>query len=96
MTLEFMTFHINGSNYLLCALDAEMHLDTMNLKNIIKEENETINQEKEKAVIFLGHHTQEDLKLEYLTVKDSYTLWNKLKEMYDRLKLVHIPQACYD
>ena len=29
-------------------------------------------------------------------MKDPHTLWNKLKERYDHLKLVHLPEARYD
>ncbi|XP_070020736.1 uncharacterized protein [Nicotiana sylvestris] len=36
------------------------------------------------------------LKIEYLTVKDPFVLWNGLKERYDNLKLVTLPQARYD
>ena len=34
--------------------------------------------------------------MEYLTVKDPLVLWNNLKERYDHLKLVFLPQARYD
>ena len=88
--LEFMALHINSSNYLSWVLDVEMHLNAMNLRNTIKEGNATINQEKAKIMIFLHHHIHDDLKSEYLTVKDPHTLLNKLKERYDHLKLVHL------
>ena len=51
---------------------------------------------KQKIMIFLRHHIHEDLKSQYLIVKDSHTLWNKLKEMYDHLKFVHLPRARYN
>jgi len=44
----------------------------------------------------LHHHLNEELKIEYLTVKDPLVLWNGLKERYDNLKLVTLPQARYD
>ncbi|XP_016556436.2 uncharacterized protein LOC107855952 [Capsicum annuum] len=44
-------------------------------------------------MIFLRHHLDEGLKMEYLTIKDPLTLWNNLKERYDHLKLVILPQA---
>ena len=34
---EFFALDISGKNYLSCVLDAEIHLDAMNLGNTIKE-----------------------------------------------------------
>ena len=94
--LEFTALHINGSNYLSWVLDVEMHLDAMNLRNTIEEGNATTSQEKAKVMIFFRHHIHQDLMSENLTMKNHHTLWNKLKERYGHLKLVHLPQACYD
>ena len=57
----------------------------MNLGNTIKE-----------ALIFLPHHIDEGLKGEYLTVKDTFIIWNNLRERYDHQKTVILPKACYD
>ena len=35
--LKFVVLDISGNNYLSCVLDAEIHLDAMNLGNTIKE-----------------------------------------------------------
>jgi len=72
--LEFLALDINGDNYLSWVLDAEIHLDVMNLGETIKEGNTTSSQEKAKAMIFLRHHLHEGLKIEYLTIKDPYEL----------------------
>ena len=42
----------------------------MGLGNTIVEENDASNQDRAKAMIFLRHHLDEELKVEYLTVKD--------------------------
>ena len=55
-------------------LDAEIHLDAMNLGETTKEGNMTSSQEKVKVMIFLRHHLHEELKIEYLTIKDPYKL----------------------
>ena len=39
--LEFLALDINGDNYLSWMLDAEIHLDAMNLRETIKEGNTT-------------------------------------------------------
>ncbi|XP_027154933.1 uncharacterized protein LOC113755067 [Coffea eugenioides] len=68
----------------------------MGLGNTIVEKNESSNQDRAKSMIFLHHHLDEGLKLEYLTVKDHLVLWRDLKERFDHLKLVVLPKARYD
>ncbi|XP_015057734.1 uncharacterized protein LOC107004028 [Solanum pennellii] len=53
----------------------------MDLADTIQENNQASNQNRAKAMIFLRHHLDEGLKMEYLTVKDP---------------LVVLPQARYD
>ena len=73
-------------------LDAEIHLTSMNLGETIKEGNEESQQDYAKTLIFLRHHFHEDLKNEYLTVKDPFTLWNNLKDRFDHKKTVILPK----
>ncbi|XP_031251667.1 uncharacterized protein LOC116109581 [Pistacia vera] len=94
--LEFVALDITGKNYLSWILDAEIHLDAMGLGDIIKEGNESSNQDKAKAMIFLRHHLHEGLKTKYLIVKDPLTLWENLKERYDHQKTVILLRARYD
>nr|XP_027075995.1 uncharacterized protein LOC113699840 [Coffea arabica] len=68
----------------------------MGLGNTIVGKNESSNQDRAKAIIFLRHHLDEGLKIEYLTVKDPLVLWQDLKERFDHLKLVVLPKAQYD
>ncbi|XP_074378178.1 uncharacterized protein LOC141719705 [Apium graveolens] len=42
------------------------------------------------------HHIHEDLKSEYLTIKNPPTLRNNLKDRFDHQKLVYLPSARYD
>ncbi|KAJ0017737.1 hypothetical protein Pint_10862 [Pistacia integerrima] len=67
--LEFVGLDIMGKNYLSWILDAEIHLDAMGLVDTIKERNESSNQDKVKAIIFLRHHLHEGLKTKYLMLK---------------------------
>ena len=90
--LEFAALDISGKTYLSWILDAEIHLDAMNLGNIIKGGNTASLQDRAKVLIFLRHH----LKSEYLTVKDPLILWTSLKERYDHQKTVILPKARYD
>ncbi|XP_070012508.1 uncharacterized protein [Nicotiana sylvestris] len=68
----------------------------MGLGDVTKDKNKASTQDCAKALIFLRHHLDERLKIEYLTVKDPLILWNGLKERYDNLKFVTLPQARYD
>ena len=94
--LEFTALQSSGRNYLSWVLDAEIHLDAMGLGDTIKEENKASNQNCARAMIFLRHHLDEILKIEYLTVKDPLVLWKNLKERFDHLKMVIHPKARYD
>nr|XP_004252451.2 uncharacterized protein LOC101250381 [Solanum lycopersicum] len=94
--LEFSALQSSGRNYLSWVLDAEIHLDAMGLGDTIKEENKVSNQNCAQAMIFLRHHLDEILKIEYLTVKDPLVLWKNLKERFDHLKMVIHPKARYD
>ncbi|CAN4077672.1 unnamed protein product [Withania somnifera] len=84
--LEFVALDISGKNYLSWILDAEIHLRAMGLGNTIINDNETSDQDKAKAMIFLRHHLNEGLKVEYLTIKDPLVLWTSLKDRYDHQK----------
>ncbi|XP_059282825.1 uncharacterized protein LOC132036487 [Lycium ferocissimum] len=84
--LEFVALDISGKNYLSWVLDAEIHLDAKGLGATITQDNTTSSQDKAKAMIFLRHHLDEGLKVEYLTVKDPLELWTGLKERYDHIK----------
>ena len=94
--LEFVKLDISSKNYLSWILDVEIHLTFMNLGETIKEENEESQQDCAKILIFLKHHLHEDLKNEYLILKDPFTLWNNLKDRLDCQKIVILPKARYD
>ena len=84
--LEFVALDIYGKNYLSWILDAEINLPSMNLGETIKKGSEESQQDCAKVLIFLRHNLHEDLINEYLTVKDHFTLWNNLKDIFDHQK----------
>ena len=94
--LEFAALDISGKNYQSWILDDEIHLDAMNLGNTTKEGNQASLHDCAKSLIFLQYHLHEDLKNEYVTVKDPLILWNELKGTYDHQKTVILPKARYD
>ena len=91
-----MALDISGKNYLSWVLDAEIHLAAKSLDHIITQGNEASSQDKSKTMIFLRHHLDEGLKIEYLTVKDPLELWTDLKGRYDHLKATVFPRARYE
>ena len=54
--LEFVALDLSW------ALDAEIHLDVMNLEVVIKEGNQESSHNRAKALIFLRYHVHEGLK----------------------------------
>jgi hypothetical protein len=94
--LEFVALNISGKNYLSWILDAEIHLEAMNLGKTINDGNAESLQDRAKAMIFIRHHLHEELKTKYLTVKDSLILWNNLRERYEHQKSVILPRARYE
>ncbi|XP_059283554.1 uncharacterized protein LOC132037113 [Lycium ferocissimum] len=93
--LEFVALDITRNNYLSWVLDPKF---TLRLKvwDTLKRGNKSSSQDKAKAMIFLHHHLDEGLKIEYLTVKDPLELWNNLKDRYEHLKLTVLLKARYD
>ena len=72
--LEFVVLDTLNKNYLSWVLDAEIHLDVMNLGNIIEEGNDASLEDRVRALIFLCHHIDEGLKGEYLTAKNPFII----------------------
>ena len=54
--LEFNALDISGNNYLSYILDAEIHLDSMDLGDTINAKNNTFQKDKANAMIFLHRH----------------------------------------
>ncbi|XP_012855803.1 PREDICTED: uncharacterized protein LOC105975174 [Erythranthe guttata] len=48
------------------------------------------------AMIFIRHHLYEDLKDEYIQLERPSEIWQKLKERFDHMKTVILPQAQYE
>ena len=76
---EFEFLHISGSNYILWSLDIKPHLNARNLGKTIETNNNEPNDNKAKTLIFIRHHFDDGLKIEYLTIEDPQDLWFPLK-----------------
>ena len=77
-------------------LDMEIHLDAMRLGDTIVEGNNAFARDRANAIMLIRRHIQEELKNEYLTVKDPLVLWKNLKDRHDQQKLMVLPKAQYD
>ena len=94
--LDFAALNLSGNNYLPWVLDMEIHLDAMGLGDTIVEGNSASARDRTNAIVIIRRHIQEELKNEYLTVKDPLVLWTNLKERYDQQRLIVLPKAQYD
>ncbi|XP_057791393.1 uncharacterized protein LOC131008525 [Salvia miltiorrhiza] len=93
---EFTELALDGGNYLTWALDVEIYLASCDLSDAIVPDSSCSSAQKAKALIFLRHHLNKDLKNEYLTKKDPVVLWQSLKDRFDQQKAIILPQAQYD
>ncbi|CAM8956626.1 unnamed protein product [Rhodiola kirilowii] len=73
--LEFRPPDISGRNYMPWTIDIETHLDSMDLPETIIEGNTSSKMDMAKSLIFLRRHLDENLKNEYITMKDPSDLW---------------------
>ncbi|KAL9676418.1 hypothetical protein QQ045_004632 [Rhodiola kirilowii] len=89
--LEFSPLDISGKNYMPWTIDIETHLDSINLPETIIEGNTSSKMDKATSLIFLRRHLDENLKNEYLTVKDSSELRKNLKDRFDHQRDVMLP-----
>ncbi|CAM8997602.1 unnamed protein product [Rhodiola kirilowii] len=89
--LEISPLDISGKNYISWTIDIETHLDSMDLPETIIEGNTSSKVDKAKSLIFLRRHLDENLKNEYLTVKDPSDLWKNLKDRLDHQRDVMLP-----
>ncbi|GAV71781.1 hypothetical protein CFOL_v3_15270, partial [Cephalotus follicularis] len=77
-------------------LDVKLHLSAKKLRHTIDEDNVASNEERITALIFLRYHIDDDLKYEYLTVKNLLELWQNLNDRFEHLKTVVLPKALND
>uniref|UniRef100_A0ACD5X021 Uncharacterized protein n=1 Tax=Avena sativa TaxID=4498 RepID=A0ACD5X021_AVESA len=91
---------MDGENYLTWAMDAKLSLTSISLSQTINQPAVGTNgpsaAKKTKVLLFLRHHLNSVLKVEYLTEEDPLTLWQSLKDRYDHQKSVVLPQAHSD
>ena len=93
---EFVELTLDGSNYLTWAFDVEIHLTSSDLSETIVPDSECSSAQKAKALIFLRHHLNQDLKNEHLTEKDPLILWKSLNDCFHQQTNIILPQAQYD
>ena len=71
---EFTELTLDDNNYLTWAFDTEIHLTSFDLSETIVLDSKCSSTHKAKALIFLHHHFNQDLKNEYLIEKDPLIL----------------------
>ena len=76
--LKFIALDIYENNNFSWIIDAKIHLEAVNPREIIKEENNASLQDHAKAMTFICHHLHKGLKIEYLIRKNYLVLWPNL------------------
>lgn len=52
--------------------------------------------QRAKALILIKHHLDKGLKSQYLNEENPKNLWDSLKNRYNHIKTIHLPQARHD
>lgn len=97
---DFEKLAVDGSNYLTWANDAENRLDGMCLDHTISPfpegRDERTKPDKAKALYFIRHHLDPNLKSEYMTERDPLVLWQSLKDRFGQQQSIMLPRAQQD
>ena len=88
---EFAKLALDGSNYLTWAFDVEVHLTSSDLSETIVPDSKCSSTQKAKALIFLHHSLNQDLKNEYHTEKDPLIFWKSLKDRFHQQTNIILP-----
>ncbi|GKB62344.1 RNA-directed DNA polymerase, eukaryota, reverse transcriptase zinc-binding domain protein [Tanacetum coccineum] len=94
--LEFPALDASGENYFMWASNVKRYLAAEGLKETLKEGNSTSLQDRAKAMVFICRHLDEDLRFQYITVRDPLELMKCLVNRYECLKQVMLPKARND
>jgi hypothetical protein len=75
--LSFFPLAPNGEDYLIWASDAKLHLQARNFAKKIEQTSLEIptNHHDAQALVFMQHHLDPTLQLQYLTLTSTYILW---------------------
>ena len=98
---KFHVLDVSGHNYQSWRLDVEFHLQGKGLADALVENGKAAakdkanTKDKTNALIFMRRHLHDSLKVQYLMLQDPLEFWAKLKDIYDHMKIVVIPQVQY-
>ena len=96
--LSFSPLTSDGDNNLIWALDVKLHLQARNLVKKIKEPSLEIptNPFDAQALVFMRHHLDPTLQLQYLTVTSTHASWVSLQNQFNHQRTIYLPKARYD
>lgn len=94
--LNFQALRIDGSNYLTWSLDVEAHLAAKDLQDtIITDEGVTL-QQKARSLVFIRHHLEEPLKIQYMNELNVRILWEALQLRFNHMRTITLPASRHD
>ena len=85
--------NVSAHNYQSWRLDVELHLQGEGLVDALVENRKATAKDKANALIFMCRHLHDSLKVQYIMIRDPLELWTKLKEQYNHMKSMVLPQA---
>ena len=90
---KFHMLDVSGNNYKSWKLNIELHLQGEGLVDALVEDSEATAKDKANALIFMCRHLHDSSKVQYIMIRDPLELWTKLKEQYNHMKSMVLPQA---
>ncbi|XP_010693631.2 uncharacterized protein LOC104906559 [Beta vulgaris subsp. vulgaris] len=88
---DFEILEASDQRYLEWRVDAKAYLKSLSLDHTIVEGGAPTPLEQAKALVYLKHHINEELKSEYILVEDPIELWDNLKERFEHLQRISAP-----
>jgi hypothetical protein len=84
-------------DYVTWARNVENYLAQNNLSDTIVSGSNCSKQQKAQALFYIRRHLNEDFKNDYYMLeRDPLVIWQYLKDHFDRMKAVELPQAKLD
>ena len=94
----FSPLTLDGENYYIWTLDVKLHVQAHNLMKKINELSLEIPTDlyAAHALVFMRHHLDPTLQLQYLTVTSAHALWVSLQSHFNHQQTIFLPKARYD
>ena len=73
--MDYAILNLSGDNYQEWEMNTSIIMKSRGLRKCIIEENDEIESEKHRAITIMRHHLTEELRNQYLHIKNPRDLW---------------------